>query len=307
MQQILLGQSIVELALRQITFKDDEHKLEPKAAQLLTLLIQHQGAIVSRERILAEVFPGQYVTDGAINRLMADLRKALHRDPTLKNCIRTVPKSGYQLQAPVSPLPSQAYAAPPSPPISAGTTPRYRTWRFACALIVLLAMVAQASYLLLAERHCQPNSYWGIGGPNSRDYRVCEDADQGAPAPSVLIEGNGASGFIALTRYQWDESYRARRVRFTLQLRVEQRTALLGLFLRADKQGHAKELAFVNSSMQGDTVSESNGWVERQLELDIPVETDSLAFGVYLQGAGAAWIDNPVVELVDDASLTAHR
>lgn len=306
MQRVILGQSIVDLSLRQLTFKDEDQKLEPKTAQLLALLIQHQGEMVTRDHILAEIYPGQYVTDGAINRLMADLRKVLHRDPTLKNCIRTVPKSGYQLQVVVSPLPSACSATslpPTSEPSPSSITAQSRAWLLGSAVLLLLGILTFFGFQEFGEHSCKNPLDWGIGGSNPSAYRACIDNDEGAPAPSIHIEGAGKFGFVALSRFATAENYRAQRVRFTLQVRVEPGDALLGLYLRADKAGQAKELAFINSSQKGDPITETNGWAERSLELDIPVDADAVVYGIYLQGTGEAWIDQPVIKLVDDQSL----
>ena len=263
MQRVILGQSIVDLPLRQLTFKDEVQKLEPKATQLLALLIQHQGEVVTRDQILNEIYPGQYVTDGAINRLMADLRKALHQDPSLKNCIRTVPKSGYQLQVIASALPSTSSAtshSSASEPLLPSHSTRYRAWFIGSAMLLFAGVLASLGIWAVGERSCLVPLDWGIGGPNPQAYRVCVEEDQGVPSPSVHIEGAGKFGFVALSQFASAEHYRSQRVRFTLQVRVEPGNALLGLFLRADKVGQTKELAFINSSQKGDPVTETDGW-----------------------------------------------
>ena len=70
--------------------------IEPKAMQVLHVLIRAHGDLVTRENIMNEVWSGRYVTEYALNNTIATLRK--HLDPLNKDAyIVTRPKRGYQL------------------------------------------------------------------------------------------------------------------------------------------------------------------------------------------------------------------
>lgn len=75
--------------------------LEPKPAALLSYFIKNAGRDVSRNELMETVWGAQIVSDGAINRVVVQLRKALGDNEKIKRFIVTVPKVGYRFVAPV--------------------------------------------------------------------------------------------------------------------------------------------------------------------------------------------------------------
>jgi DNA-binding winged helix-turn-helix (wHTH) protein/Tol biopolymer transport system component len=73
-----------------------ERVLEPKVSSLLYYLCQHPQRNISRDELFTEVWHGQLVTDNAITRVIALLRKALSDENKVKKFIVTVPKIGYR-------------------------------------------------------------------------------------------------------------------------------------------------------------------------------------------------------------------
>src|SRR5258708_32086589 len=53
--------------------------LTPKAAEILLLLLEEAGRVVTKEALLARVWPGVVVEEGAIANNISALRKALDR------------------------------------------------------------------------------------------------------------------------------------------------------------------------------------------------------------------------------------
>jgi DNA-binding winged helix-turn-helix (wHTH) protein len=76
--------------------------LEPKATEVLQLLASRAGTAVSREELLATVWPGVVVGDDALTQAIIKLRKALGDDSHAPKYIETISKRGYRLIAPVS-------------------------------------------------------------------------------------------------------------------------------------------------------------------------------------------------------------
>lgn len=70
--------------------------LEPKSSALLAYFIENSGRDISRDELIKSVWHGQIVSDGAINRVVVHLRKALGDDGRIKRFIVTVPKVGYR-------------------------------------------------------------------------------------------------------------------------------------------------------------------------------------------------------------------
>lgn len=77
-------------------------KLEPKAMALLVVLAKSEGELVSRKELFEAIWPGQHVTDYALNTLIANLRKNFGDSLDGSRLIETRPKLGYRLsQKPV--------------------------------------------------------------------------------------------------------------------------------------------------------------------------------------------------------------
>jgi|GEM_PF-288797 len=71
--------------------------IEPKLFELLVLFVNKPNTIISRQDILDSLWAGSLVTDNAINKLVANLRKVLADEPKNPRYIQTVPKRGYRL------------------------------------------------------------------------------------------------------------------------------------------------------------------------------------------------------------------
>jgi len=76
-----------------------EVPLEPKAVDLLLYLVQRPDQLVSKEELLASVWGGTAVTDNALTRVVAQLRRALGDEAHHPRFIETVPTRGYRFIA----------------------------------------------------------------------------------------------------------------------------------------------------------------------------------------------------------------
>ena len=65
-------------------------------ANLLKLLLEHSGKLVSREHIIDVLWKNKVVNEEALSRSIAELRKALQDSATQPVYIKTIPKQGYQ-------------------------------------------------------------------------------------------------------------------------------------------------------------------------------------------------------------------
>ena len=100
--------------------------IAPKVLEMLILLVEKQGEIVSREELLDTVWPDTHVEEGNIKYTISLLRKALG-----KELVQTIPRRGYRFVAGVSVAQvngKESYSSPvrtfPVPPeISASATP----------------------------------------------------------------------------------------------------------------------------------------------------------------------------------------
>jgi len=85
---------------------------------LLGFLLERQGELVSKEAIIAAVWPGRLVEEANLNVQVSKLRHILDQNRDQGSCIQTIPGYGYRFVAPVT-LP-EADAPPAVSPISNG-------------------------------------------------------------------------------------------------------------------------------------------------------------------------------------------
>jgi DNA-binding winged helix-turn-helix (wHTH) protein/tetratricopeptide (TPR) repeat protein len=76
-------------------------RLEPKAFEALVFLIEHRGRLVEKKELLDAVWKEAFVTENAMTRVIAQLRKALGDDSKEAKYIETVPTRGYRFIAEV--------------------------------------------------------------------------------------------------------------------------------------------------------------------------------------------------------------
>lgn len=71
--------------------------------EVLCLLVQHQGEVVSREEIIDTVWKDTVVVEMVLTRAISEIRKVFGDDPVNPSVLETIPKRGYRLIAEVKP------------------------------------------------------------------------------------------------------------------------------------------------------------------------------------------------------------
>ena len=110
-------------------------RLRPKSAQVLEYLLDNAGRVVSREELLAAVWPDISISEESITQCVADVRRAFGNDSA--GLLRTLPRRGYLLSADVTYGPSPAPSAPgsiPEPTARTGSEQRQLTVLFCEAI-----------------------------------------------------------------------------------------------------------------------------------------------------------------------------
>ena len=72
-------------------------RLSPKAYDVLVVLVRQSGRLVTKDELLAQVWPESFVEEGILNVHVAALRKALGDDTRPPAYIETVVRSGLSL------------------------------------------------------------------------------------------------------------------------------------------------------------------------------------------------------------------
>lgn len=109
--KLRLGEWNVDLDRGLLTGPEGERRPEPTVLRLLEALMREPGQIVSRARLVEQVWDGRYVSQGALTVAVCGLRKALGDHPQRPRYVRTHAGRGYSLLAEPVPVP-----APPEAP-----------------------------------------------------------------------------------------------------------------------------------------------------------------------------------------------
>jgi TolB-like protein/DNA-binding winged helix-turn-helix (wHTH) protein len=120
-----------------------------RALDVLGTLVERAGELVTRDEILAAVWPETVIEDNNLNMQIAALRRALDDGATSGGCIQTIPRRGYRFTAAVI-RESRRPANTPEldhvdHPRDAKPRPTPQIRRFIISVIAALALLAGAS------------------------------------------------------------------------------------------------------------------------------------------------------------------
>ena len=91
----------VDLQTCRVFKSGSDLRLEPKVLDVLVFLIEHRGRLVEKDELLGAVWKEAFVSENAMTRVIAQLRKALGDDPRQARYIKTVQTRGYLFVADV--------------------------------------------------------------------------------------------------------------------------------------------------------------------------------------------------------------
>ena len=136
-----IGEWIVHPALDCISRGTETRKLEPRAMRLLLCLADSAGAVVSVDRLLADVWADVVVGSASVYQAVSQLRKILGDVDPNPTYIATVPRKGYRLIASVQRAMGPA-PTPQAPVMLRSTTTPQRVWAAAGAFVALALAMA---------------------------------------------------------------------------------------------------------------------------------------------------------------------
>src|SRR5262245_25147208 len=93
---------IVDGSSFRILVYGEPRSIEPKSFRLLQFLIEQRDRAVSKDEILQIVWNGAFVSDNALTRAIAQIRKVIGDDPRQPRYIETIPTVGYRFLAQVT-------------------------------------------------------------------------------------------------------------------------------------------------------------------------------------------------------------
>jgi TolB-like protein/DNA-binding winged helix-turn-helix (wHTH) protein/Tfp pilus assembly protein PilF len=99
-----LREWLVEPDQNRISGADGEIHLASRSMDVLVCLAERAGEVVTREDFSEKVWSPAVVTDDALTQCISEIRRALGDSARNPRYIQTIPKRGYRLVAPVTPL-----------------------------------------------------------------------------------------------------------------------------------------------------------------------------------------------------------
>ncbi|WND81599.1 winged helix-turn-helix domain-containing protein [Lysobacter capsici] len=102
-EHLRVGDCVVDIPLREIRAPGARRprRITPKTMGVLLVLVDHADRVVSRDALLAEVWPDTLPTDDVVTQAITQLRKAFDEDRGNPRYIETIAKNGYRLLAQV--------------------------------------------------------------------------------------------------------------------------------------------------------------------------------------------------------------
>lgn len=157
-----LGDWVIRPHTNSVVGPEGETHIEPKAMQVLALLVHRAGRVVSKQEILTDVWEGTFVSEEVLPNAIWELRKALGDDAKRPRFIQTLPKKGYRLIAPVSPAEAEF------PANGASGVPERSRKRARNGVAIALAVLALAAGGWLAFRAARQDE----ASPPAEGYAV---------------------------------------------------------------------------------------------------------------------------------------
>ena len=95
------GNIELDIANKIITKERVPVSIEPRLFSLMSFFCENPNRAISRDELISSVWQGRAVSDAAVNRAIAQLRKVIELDTSKPNYIQTVSKVGYKFTAKV--------------------------------------------------------------------------------------------------------------------------------------------------------------------------------------------------------------
>jgi Tol biopolymer transport system component/DNA-binding winged helix-turn-helix (wHTH) protein len=196
------GDFILDLATYKLLRRGHALPIEPKALDLLRLLIEHAPRVVDKTEIFAHIWKDVAVTDNALTRVVAQLRKVLDDDARTPRYIETIATRGYRFIAGVeavhsAPADVPSVAGLPSAPPAARDRGASLAGRTKWAALALTAVTA---ILLAATVPIERLVFLDWTGATREARSDAHDIERlAALTPRQVTAGKGYDGFLAFS------------------------------------------------------------------------------------------------------------
>ena len=113
------GAYLLDTACYELYHKGTRVPLRPKALEVLAYLVVHHDRVVSKQELLAQLWPDQVVGEDGLKAYIMAVRQALGERGSAPRLLQTVRGRGYRVVAPVTVADAPPVHLPPSSPLLA--------------------------------------------------------------------------------------------------------------------------------------------------------------------------------------------
>ena len=176
---------------------------------------------------------------------------------------------------------------------------RMKESRKNCRHAFLGAAVVVAAVWSLPVTAQSDSSGWSKAGDHPADYEMGIDrhsAFTGSSSGYIKSNKPDPQGFGTYMQTFDATEYRGKRLRLSAYVKSENVEHWAGVWMRVDRD--RKPVAFDN--MQDRPITDTQGWTQHAIVLDVDSQATTVAFGILLAGKGAVWIDDVTFEFVGE-------
>jgi len=178
-----MGPWLVQPDLNRLSDGDRVVTLEPRVMGVLVCLAGRPGKIVNADELLDRVWHGRTHTDNTIYQAATHLRKALDDDIHNPRYIETIPKKGYRLICPVTPLAADADSPDDAFNSWSGWPHRRRNLAIAAAIASIIVAIILIANPQIRDQLLQTNE-----GPTEKSVAVL---------PFIDMSEDGSQQYLA--------------------------------------------------------------------------------------------------------------
>jgi TolB-like protein/DNA-binding winged helix-turn-helix (wHTH) protein/cytochrome c-type biogenesis protein CcmH/NrfG len=196
-QRLTFGRFVLDLRRGVLLLDGREITLRPKTFAVLCYLVQHPDRLVSKEELLATVWPNLVVTDDTLVQSIGELRRALGE--TGSRLIVTVPRRGYRFEV---------AEAPPERRKARSWHPLRFRWKYGLLAPLAVGITIAALWLVPRLREASDPAEAHAAKPSIAVLPFQNQGDD--PAREYLADGitqdiiNSLGRFSALTVMSWN-------------------------------------------------------------------------------------------------------
>lgn len=177
-----LGDWLVQPRLGRISSKGQDQRIEPKVMAVLVALARDPGNLISKERLVDEVWRVEAVAEGSLSHAIAELRGALGDDARKPTYIETIYGRGYRLLCAPEWV-GQPGSSLPGIPATTGNSEVSSRRRSLAAVAVIIFLVAAAGIVTRLQHS-------SLFLPNIRSLAVLPLANlTGDPDRAIFVDG----------------------------------------------------------------------------------------------------------------------